>query len=205
MSRKTSSEDRGKIKIRFFEVELEGGDETLLEGVRTAAAVASRGATSVRVIKALPSVKDMASHQNDVEDADESLEENGDEKDDTSTTASRNSPKKNRVYPTPEVLDIDLKSEPSLEEFVAKAKPTEDNKKYLVVAAWFKEHRNTPSIGINHIWTCFKALGWGVQKDMGQPFRSMKKNAWFKGSEERGQFNITHVGLDQVQKMNSGT
>lgn len=35
-------QEKGKIKIRFFEVELEGSDETLLESVRSAAALANR-------------------------------------------------------------------------------------------------------------------------------------------------------------------
>ena len=204
MTRKLPANERGKIKIRFFEVELEGGDETLLEGIRTAAAIASRGATSVKVIKALPSTPDAPSAE--IVGEREIEPQDSDEAEETERPATgRPQIKKNRSYPTPEVLDIDLKSDLSLESYVAKAKPADDNKKYLVVAAWFKEHRNTASIGINHIWTTFRSLNWGVQKDMGQPFRSLKRQGCFKAADERGQFVITHIGLDIVQKMISGS
>ncbi len=41
--------EKGKIKIRYFEIDLEGSDETLLESVRSAAALANRGQTRVMI------------------------------------------------------------------------------------------------------------------------------------------------------------
>ncbi|MEA3213323.1 MAG: hypothetical protein QOE70_6380 [Chthoniobacter sp.] len=195
-------DDKGKIKIRFFEVEVEGGSETLLEGVRTAAAVASRG-SPVRVIKALPSSQVIPAQVSEPDLFDENEGEAEEEQEANGSSSAK--PKKNRAYPTPEVLELDLTTGPlSLEDYAKSKSPSEDNKKYLVVAAWLKEQRATPQIGINHIWTCFRLLGWGVQKDMGQPFRSMKKIGWFKAGAERGTFEITHIGLDVVRKLNTG-
>lgn len=195
-------DDKGKIKIRFFEVELEGGNETLLEGVRTAAAVASRGSASVKVIKALPSVQ-AVTHDHDAAVV-ETVEDTDDAGDTGGENGTQPKAKKNRSYSQPKLVEIDLSTAPSLESFCKPLPLNEDSKKYLAVAAWLKEHRATPVIGIDHVWTCFRAMGWGVQKDMGQPLRQMaKRQGWFKTGSERGTFEISHIGLDVVRKMNA--
>src|ERR1700736_6382284 len=58
---------------------------------------------------------------------------------DTAPQAPRvNGPRK--PAPTPDVLDLDLTTEPSLASHAKKANPKSHHKRYLVIAAWFKEH-----------------------------------------------------------------
>ena len=190
-------DEKGKIKIRFFEVEVEGGSETLLEGVRTAAAVAAKG-SPVKVIRALPSTPaapENVDHEPDLFDGDGT----GDEVE--SESAGPAKAKKNRTYTNPEILEIDLVSgDVPLEAFAASKEPSEMSKRYLVVAAWLKGHREITEIGIDHIWTCFRFLQWSVPRDIGQPFRKAKAQGWFRASG-RGVFEITHVGLEVVRKL----
>jgi hypothetical protein len=40
-------------------------------------------------------------------------------------------------------------------------------------------------------------MGWKTQKDVGQPFRYMRKRSYFEAAG-RNQWKITHIGLDQL-------
>jgi flagellar biosynthesis regulator FlbT len=117
-------------------------------------------------------------------------------------TPKRTTPSKNRKYPVPQVLDLDLTSgDVPWEAFAKQKNPTETSKKFLVVAAWLKEHRGIDSITADHVYTSFKMAGWGTGlKDFGEPFRKLKAQGWV-GSSKPGTFEINHVGLNVVSKM----
>jgi hypothetical protein len=194
--------EKGKMRIRFFEVDLEGSDETLLESVRNAAILANRGGP-VRVIKQLGATTNPA-HEATMEGPSEEpvfAEEQLFDSDASGAAQSLKTKRSARSYATPEVLDIDLKGGAiSFAAYVDTAKPDDTTKKYLIVAAWLKEHRQISSIDANHVYTCFRAAGWGVQKDLLQPFRDGKRQGYFK-TAGRGAYEITHIGLDVVHKL----
>jgi hypothetical protein len=74
--------------------------------------------------------------------------------------------------PTPNVLELDLTSGTSLAEFAQKASPKSHPKRYLVIAAWFKEHRKTDAITAAHAYTCYRKLKWPLTvPDFAQPLR----------------------------------
>jgi hypothetical protein len=106
--------------------------------------------------------------------------------------------------PTPVVLDLDLTSEPSLASYAQKANPESDRKRYLVIAAWFKEHRQVDAISAAHVYTCYRALKWPTTiSDFGQPLRNLKSDQLFT-SPEKGMYAINHLGLAEVDKLTSG-
>lgn len=105
-----------------------------------------------------------------------------------------------RKYPAPNVINVDLDSPVSFEEFAKQKGPKKKSKQYLVVAAWFKEHRQTDAIGADHVYTCFKKIGWSTAtKNFGQPLIDLAGNDW--GTYANGLFSINHIGLDVVTKM----
>lgn len=189
--------EKGKIKIRFFEVELEGSDETLLESVRSAAALANRGQS--RVVRNLPPAAangggNIASQQEetdlDVESEQQVVEAESEPKS-----------KKNRAYVTPQVLDLNLKAGTiPFAAFIEKKKPSTTIEKYLVVAAWLKENLSITAVNIDHIYTCFRSAEWGVQADVAQPLRSGKVQGYFKVAA-RGAYELTHIGQGVVDKL----
>jgi len=75
--------------------------------------------------------------------------------------------------------------------------PKSDNRKYIVIAAWFKKHRDQDVVTTDHIFTCNQKMGWKTQKDVGQPFRYMRKRSYFEAAGRNPQ-KITHIGLDQL-------
>ncbi len=103
-------------------------------------------------------------------------------------------------YTVPKLLkDLDLDSGPRpFKEFAQEIDPQTDNHRYLVIAAWLKEFRNIDLIDINHIFTCNQKMGWKTQKDVGQPFRQLKRKSYFD-NPSKGQWEITHIGRDHVR------
>ncbi|GAA0767975.1 hypothetical protein [Brevundimonas olei] len=111
---------------------------------------------------------------------------------------------KPRKPTTPEVIDLDLTSDVSLASFADEHSSTSEPERYLVIAAWLKEHRDTPTVTTAHIYTCYRSLGWSVAiEDFGWPLRQLKKDKYM-ASVSRGEFAINHLGIARVNKLGRG-
>ena len=98
---------------------------------------------------------------------------------------------------------MDLKSDVSFESFATEHSHNSEPDRNLIVAAWFKEHRNIEVITASHVYTCYRAVKWqtGIG-DFAWPLRKLKKEQLMSGAG-RGEYAINHLGLDRVQKMKS--
>jgi hypothetical protein len=101
------------------------------------------------------------------------------------------------------VLDVDLLSPVPFVQYAETKAPDNMTARFLVVAAWFKEHRGFDVVTADHVYTCFKKMAWGATPDMAQPFRDLKKNG--RGDYQNGKFSINHIGVGIVEKMGRGT
>jgi hypothetical protein len=109
-----------------------------------------------------------------------------------------------KAAPTPKVIDIDVNSEPTLASFVKKPNPQSHNLRFLVIAAWLQKHRSIDAITVDHIYTCYRSLGWPTNiPDFSAPLRSLKHKQLFT-SPEQGKYVINHLGLDRVVKLSVG-
>jgi hypothetical protein len=111
-------------------------------------------------------------------------------------------PRAQRRFPTPKVVaDVDLNSgDMSFEKFAKEKNPTATLGRYLLVAYWFKRYRNLDSINFNHVYTCFKKMGWGTDiPDFVQPLRDNARQG--RGEMKRAHFTINHIGENVVEKM----
>jgi len=109
-----------------------------------------------------------------------------------------------KAPPAPKVLDFDIDSEPSLKSYATNLNPKSDHKRFLVIAAWFHLHRKTDAISVDHVYTCFRHLGWSTNiADFAQPLRALKHKQYFT-SPETGKYAINHLGLAQVEKLTTG-
>lgn len=107
-----------------------------------------------------------------------------------------------RKFPTPKVLgDADLNSGSTPFETFAKQKaPDTDVTRYLLVAYWFKHHRNVDQVNIDHAFTCYKKMGWGTNiKDFSKPFYNLRTSG--RGEMKDGFFKINHIGEDVIEKL----
>lgn len=198
-----------KMTVMLFQ--LEGSDETLQEGFRTINNAIDKLANPVvRVLppsaaKALASARNGDEAESQVLDAE--FEEAPADADEPSSSQEKATKPKSSGAGTPrqpKVLDIDLKAGSTpLREYLEQKKPTTDNRKYLLIAAWMKDNLNLGEVTIDHIYTAYRHMGWTSRKDVGGPLRSMKsQNGWFGKGKGKGAYVINHIGIDQADRAN---
>ena len=136
----------------------------------------------------------------------EPMEDDFDEADEGVTKpAAPSKPRKPRKPTTPEVLELDLISDVSLESFAVKHPAEKESDRNLVIATWFKEHRQTPAITSSHVYTAYRQLKWSVAiEDFSWPLRYLKKEKFMGAGTARGEYVINHLGIDRVNKMATG-
>jgi uncharacterized protein YjhX (UPF0386 family) len=207
MIRTTRGEERGKVRLRFVEFELEGLSSTIEESIKSLVSSMNRAnggsLPNQQRTNGLPrTAKVVASNaaDNSKEAVQGNLELDMDSDTLRTEESSPDRPKTTRHYTQPEFLeDFDLDSgEKPFKTYATEIEPETDNHRYLVIAAWSKQWRNLESITNDHVYTCYQKMGWKSQRDVGQPFRKMKKASLFQ-SPSRGQWKITHIGLDRVK------
>ena len=91
----------------------------------------------------------------------------------------------------------------SFEAFANEKGQTADTKRYLMIAGWCHDHAAIPEITADHVWTCYRAMGWTLDaKNPKQPFADIQRQGW--GEYKKGKFEINHIGIGVVAKMKPG-
>jgi hypothetical protein len=199
-------EEKGKVKFRFVEFELEGLNSTIEESIKNIVHSMSRSSTipartllpRPTTLAALPPAN--GDGHSDLDPEQEAVLEAATEEQEPQAPALAR-PKTPRRYAVPTFLsDVDLDSgDMPFKTFAEQQAPKSDNRRYIAIAAWFKKRRDIDTISTDHIYTCNQKMGWKTQKDVGGPFRYMKKKSYFD-AVGRNQWKITHIGLDQLNK-----
>src|SRR5262249_35586894 len=146
-------DDKGKVRVFLFE--LEGTNETLLESIRSITGVLTQtfGGPPKTVVRMMP----MPAQGESVDGKTEEIDVSSEETDSTEKENSSTPKPKRRTITTPEILDLALNSgSVTLTDFVASKKPSDDTKKYLVIASWLKSNLQLEEITIAHIYTCYR-------------------------------------------------
>jgi hypothetical protein len=102
---------------------------------------------------------------------------------------------------SPIVIKIDMNAPVSLATFAQGKDAKSQHKKYMISSAWLKECRNIEAVTGDHIFTCFKSMGWSTNiVDFTQPLRILKAKYKFFDKSDKG-YEINHIGLDHVTKL----
>lgn len=101
------------------------------------------------------------------------------------------------------VLDIDLTSGLSFDQFANRHSPKNDTERNLVVLAWFKENRPDEAVTAHHVYTCYRAMKWpsGID-DFSGTLRQLKRQQLVNGAG-RGEYVINHLGIARVEELSS--
>jgi hypothetical protein len=104
------------------------------------------------------------------------------------------------------VSDLDLTAGgQGWKAFAVDKAPQNDNEKYLVAAIWLTESAGLETFTTDHIFTCFRAMGWKEQKDFSQPLRLMKSKKSYFENPSRGVWKLTtSIGVPAAQKIDNG-
>lgn len=200
----TKVDQNGKMKVRIIEFELEGGDMSLQESLKSITAALSKPAIVqvARSTQRLGTTKTTAVVSNDSIEQVEDLEpleevEHGEE---TVTVSSRTTPKKPRKVSrvvTPNLVNIRFDDvTPKFADFVAQKDPKNDMQKYLCAAFWLKTYKETNEISVDHMYTAYKIMGWALPGVPVQPMRELAatRDKRFSKGTEQGHYTINHVG-----------
>ena len=200
---KTTAKAGGTSRIRFvmFDAEVAEGE---IGQITQAIQNALRGPAPVTVQRlAAPAalkVPDANGHTQEME-----VEVVEDEDVADGAPAGQRRPRGPRKAPkAPNVIDIEMNNEVSLATFARGKDAGSQHKKYLICAAWLKEHRNTDVVSDDHIYTCFRSINWPTSiPDFAQPLRELKARK-FLTQPEKGMYAINHIGLNYVKKLGDG-
>ncbi len=160
-------EDKGKVKMTVIQFETESDNATLQENIRAITNTLARAlAPQPRVIQAAPQLPngngDNGANGDAKSSEQPSLFDNNDDAIDGEVTpapaakakAKSSSP---RQLPTPQTLELDLKSgDVPLKEFLEQKKPSGNNKRYLVIAYWLKTYLGINAITMNETVKFFR-------------------------------------------------
>jgi hypothetical protein len=217
----TNGNGAGHIKFRVIEFEIDGGNDTLAEGIKALTTALQKSPVALTPgartsLLAAPKIKsgttaiEEPETQETATGSEEELEETAEGETDLEEEVSGNGkPKKPRPAPrAPKFLsELNLTTASTkLADFVAQKNPTAVKDKYLVIAEWFKEYMQLPEITLDHIYTAYDFLGWKSQLPngyLGQPLIDLRADNLLDKGEKRGRFKINWNGTTAVTKMGS--
>lgn len=212
----------GRVKFRYsdadryMDFEMDGATDALADGLRSLANALSQTSAAPRPVRTLNPVRstsaaaEPASPQEELPfsnaaDPGESTEAEVPREATEGPIADVDRARRRYAPRTPNILsDVDLASgQMPLKTFAEQKSPSETLDRYAVIAAWFKAHRNLDEVTADHMYTCFKFLGWPSPDDVGQPLRDLKsKKRWFDKGTGKGGYKINIIGMNAVDKMN---
>lgn len=198
MARGPSKSSGGTSRVRFvmLDAEIAEGDIT---AVTHAIQNALRGPVANTVVKRIAPPAPQLNGGADVPDSEVVDETAMEEVDMVDATPAAPKPKTTRkAAPKPNVIDIDITSEPPLSSLVD---PKSNHRRYLAIAAWLHDHRRIEAITADHIYTCYRHLGWPTDiPDFAQPLRELKHKQYFT-TPERGKYAINQLGLAKAAEV----
>jgi hypothetical protein len=163
MAKSASGKGGSPARIRFvmLEAELPDGDLSQVTQAVQNALRSPDGATAARRLITTMSAKPASSTNGATEPVEDVMEA---AVEDTvapeaprASTPRAGQPRKGK---TPMVLELDLTTPMSFENFARAKNPTSAQKRHLVVAAWFKLHRAQDTITVDHVYTCYRSIEW---------------------------------------------
>ena len=176
---KKRDESKGKSKIRFVMLEAEIEDDNfsqLTEAITNA--LRPQQTTVIRQTISSGSKNALPVGGIEQDDSDTEAEGIGEVIENEQNSVKKSSkPTAKRSFRSPNVISgIDFKADKSFVDFANEKNPSSTAEKYLVAAAWFKQHRDIDAISMDHVYTCFRLMSWSTSAiDFSQPLRDLKK------------------------------
>jgi hypothetical protein len=201
MAKDEKALDRGRVKVRVIEFEMDGSNQTLRDSIRDIVGAIGRAPPIARVAlaadaKSIPSaVQEIHTEAGPLEEL--AADEDADGANPTSR-AKRSPPR------TPQILELDLKvGGLPLSELCQKLNLESDTDKYTVIAWWLKENLRLAEISADHIHTGYRHMKWNTPTDAGQPLRALKTRTYgyMRSGSKPGTFSLTHVGENHVNDL----
>ena len=201
-----------KVKVRVFEFEMDGSNDSIQDAMKTLAAAISRGGQAVPVTRRIR--PDSSTVLPGMAEADVDDETHEDEQGDgvqfeDAMVKPQPASRRPRKPPVVKILH-DLKftdAEPTLKAFYDAKNPGKNIvANYLVVAYWFKTYGGIEELTVDHFHTAFRHVGFNTPKNAVQPIRDLRNNrdGRMMGGTAPGTCIINHLGENYVNDMHKG-
>ena len=199
---KASAGGTSRVRFVLFDAEVPDGEMgSLMQTIQNALRQPTSAPAVQRIAAAPKNTADVAAS----DQVAEVVEEVDPEVTHAMPAPSRQARQRRAVARTPKVIPLDMDTEPSLAAFAHDKNVASQVKKYMVCAAWLKEHRGIDAVTDDHIYTCFKSMDWSTNiPDFGQPLRGLKAKQQYFEKSEKG-YEINHIGLAFVKKLSGKT
>jgi hypothetical protein len=206
MKNRESGNDKGRVKFRIIEFEVDGGNATIQEGLRSVAAALTRTTAPspkpALLVAGETRPKPTSAPQGEQLGLGIQMDEEAETAPDADEVIEDAKPRPQRRAPVPNVLNgLDLDGDPSLAEFIKKKNVTGQAMTYLVAAVWLNEHKNIREFTADHAFTVYKRLGLTPPKDAGEPLRKLRKMRLLDKGEKEGAYIVNDASKDQVARM----
>lgn len=211
MARRKGPVDSGATtigRVRVIFVDMEGDSDAIAGAIRDVTSVIRLGQTAVSPgVRSLRSADGGSTSENYEDDS--NGVDNG-EQEISAPPATADRPKASsskRNLPKPKlVTDIDLRSGAMpLEKYVELKSPKSQIDKYLVAVGWFSEVGGVEEVGIDHVYTVFKAMKWtDLPPDVRQPLNDLERKKELLTKASRGFWTLNHLGEAELERMGTG-
>jgi hypothetical protein len=187
---KNSAAAKYPSRIRFVMVEAELGDGDIGQITQAITNALRPAPTALKRIAAPAPQMNGNSEQHSEPEV---IEDGADEVETVDLTPGMPKPKTQRkAAPKPSVIELDVTSDPALSSLID---PKSNHRRFLAIAAWLHDHRKIEAVTADHIYTCYRHLGWPTDiLDFAQPLRELKYKQYF-ATPERGKYAINQLGL----------
>jgi hypothetical protein len=200
MAKGTTGKAGGTSRVRFVFMEAEIADGGDLAQITQAMQIALRGSNPTAV-KRMQAQSPQLHNSADAVEGDVVEDEVPDDAEGVEPSSNSQKVKAPRKpAPKPAVIQFDISSAPALSSL---SDPKSNHKRYLKIAAWLHDHRNIEVVTADHIYTCYRHLGWPIDiLDFSQPLRELKHKQYFT-TPERGKYAINQLGLAKAAEATS--
>ena len=202
-----ASSERSKVRIFFIEGDFASGDleqltQVLTNATRPATILARAALPGRAAATTVTTAQNVEDENAESQQVDTTGEEIGDDVAAEPLRATKG-PSKPRTYRKPQpVVDLDMSAGGKLfKDFAAeKGNPASHRTRYMVAATWLHEFAKVEPITIDHVFTCYKHVGWNFDiQDPTLVFRQLKAEGL--ASFKKGQFSLNHLGIGKVNDM----
>lgn len=193
---KRSSSGGGKMRVRFVEFELEGGDETLQESLKAITSVVNAPKRAIPALKVVapPSAETSTDEAAVEEEPEFALESEEPAKADRKTRGAR-------TYPSPKVVALPEGKVTFVDYLAGFKEPSNPRQRYLLTLGYLKEV-GVEEADADHVYTCFRKAGWPAGRaDFSQPLRDLRVDQLVGRGEKSGSFPLNHLGIDAINKL----
>lgn len=96
-------------------------------------------------------------------------------------------------------LDLRPKGKPSLREFAESRKPTNNDDKNVLSVYYLRRIADVNVVSIDHVFTCYKAMGWREPTDLASSLRLTASKKSFLDTSTGDDIKLTSIGRNHVE------